>query len=281
MAIAVLPMLAPRQLVPIPLASSQTPDDVTQSGAIEHPLFSAALASRPAQTVIADTDTTIDAIAAAHRVDAGALRWANTLREGAQPAAGDPLLVPPGPSALVPVDGNERPSHFASRLGLDPRTVLDYNSLATDSPLPAGRYLQVPLTAAPPNSLLPSEVVPTADGIPEVSSRQASHGYNGFPFGQCTWYVATRRNVTWNGDAGTWWYRARGSRPEGRVPVKGAIVVMENAPVGHTAYVEQVNRDGSFVISEMNYFGAPGGGWGRVDRRTIRMGTNQIAGFIY
>jgi peptidoglycan DL-endopeptidase CwlO len=50
---------------------------------------------------------------------------------------------------------------------------------------------------------------------------------------------------------------------------------------GHVAYVEQVNADGSFVVSEMNYY-ANGGGWGRVDRRTITSADfGSIAGYIY
>ena len=49
---------------------------------------------------------------------------------------------------------------------------------------------------------------------------------------------------------------------------------------GHVAYVEHVNPDGSFVVSEMNFYGT-GGGWGRVDRRTIAANDWTITGFIY
>jgi surface antigen len=47
--------------------------------------------------------------------------------------------------------------------------------------------------------------------------------------------------------------------------------------VGHVAYVESVNADGSFTVSEMNY-----GGWGRVDYRTIKSTAGlDLLGFIY
>ena len=49
---------------------------------------------------------------------------------------------------------------------------------------------------------------------------------------------------------------------------------------GHVAYVEHVNPDGSFVVSEMNYYGN-GGGWGRIDRRTIAGNDGSVMGFIY
>jgi len=64
------------------------------------------------------------------------------------------------------------------------------------------------------------------------------------------------------------------------VPMVGAIMVQGiswASPVGHVAYVESVNGDGSFTVSEMNY-----GGWGRVDYRTIKSTAGlDLLGFIY
>jgi surface antigen len=102
-----------------------------------------------------------------------------------------------------------------------------------------------------------------------------------FPYGYCTWWVAHKRYVPWNGDAWQWWYNARlYGYEEGQVPEVGAIVVFGISawsPVGHVAYVESVHSDGSFTISEMNYVG-----WGIVDYRTIRSTAGQdILGFIY
>ena len=37
---------------------------------------------------------------------------------------------------------------------------------------------------------------------------------------------------------------------------------------GHVAYVEEVNADGSILVSDMNY----NGGWGRVSYRTVTPG---------
>jgi surface antigen len=45
---------------------------------------------------------------------------------------------------------------------------------------------------------------------------------------------------------------------------------------GHVAFVDSVNANGSFVISEMNY-----DGWGRTDQRTVQAGDPSIVGFIY
>jgi surface antigen len=107
---------------------------------------------------------------------------------------------------------------------------------------------------------------------------------NGFTYGYCTWWVAHKRYVPWRGNAAQWWWNARPfGYAEGAAPRAGAIMVMgvsSTSPDGHVAYVESVNGDGSFVVSEMNWWGVPGGGWGRVDYRTVTS-MRGILGFIY
>jgi peptidoglycan DL-endopeptidase CwlO len=108
---------------------------------------------------------------------------------------------------------------------------------------------------------------------------------NHFAFGQCTYYVATRRCVPWFGNAGEWWDRAAAyGYPEGHVPQAGAIAVWGPGQggasfVGHVGYVEAVGPSGgvpagSFKVSEMNW-----GGWDRVDYRVIPNGG--VLGFVY
>jgi surface antigen len=86
--------------------------------------------------------------------------------------------------------------------------------------------------------------------------------------------------------AAQWWTLARAyGFAEGRTPRAGAVMVMgygmagASASSGHVGYVESVNPNGSFVISEMNWYGS-GGGFGKVDYRTITSMAG-ILGFIY
>src|SRR5215471_1229233 len=73
---------------------------------------------------------------------------------------------------------------------------------------------------------------------------------NHFPWGWCTWYVASRRYVPWNGNAGTWLWGARAfGFPTGSTPRVGAIMVTAESIWGHVAYVESVASNGSFVVS--------------------------------
>lgn len=100
---------------------------------------------------------------------------------------------------------------------------------------------------------------------------------NHFAFGYCTWYVATRRNVPWFGNAIEWWPNARAyGFAEGQTPRVGAIMVTRESYWGHVAYVEAVNADGSWTVSEMNYVA-----WDVVDRRTLTFGSVALVGFIY
>ncbi len=282
LAAALLPVLAPRASSPVsavispPVANA----DIILSAVIERPAGVPPIAARPAQTVVVSRGQTIEALAATDHSDASAIRWANGIAAGVEPTAGTALLLPPSAGALVPVLPDERPSHFAKRLGLDPRVLLDYNALARDTPRPAGGYLQVPVSAAPSGALVGRYFSHTPGGVPSVAEVHAPVP-DGFPYGQCTYYAASRRTVTWAGNAGWWFQAANGIRPEGHVAVAGAIVVFRTGWFGHVGIVESVNADGSFVISEMNYYG-DGGGWGRVDHRTITHADFwSVTGFIY
>jgi surface antigen len=100
-----------------------------------------------------------------------------------------------------------------------------------------------------------------------------------FAFGQCTWYAASRRPVPWTGNASQWYGNARAmGYSVGQTPEPGAFMVTwESAFFGHVAYVEQVNEDGSFVVSEMNF-----NAWDMIDSRTIKSPhAVPLIGFVY
>ena len=150
--------------------------------------------------------------------------------------------------------------------------------------------LQAPTTSAAVMSAVPAAAplrsrarTPVRSG-PSWAARPVSGTANGFAYGYCTWWVAHKRYVPWRGNAAQWWWNARAfGFAEGSVPRAGAIMVMGisgTSPQGHVGYVESVNANGSFLVSEMNWWGVPGGGWGRVDYRTVTS-MRGILGFIY
>lgn len=90
----------------------------------------------------------------------------------------------------------------------------------------------------------------------------------------CTDYVHSKRpDVAIYGNAGYNWISAAQAdgKSTGSTPKAGAVAVMD----GHVAYVEKVNPDGSYVVSEM--------GWnyqaGNFNRRTVQPGA--FGAFIY
>jgi peptidoglycan DL-endopeptidase CwlO len=90
-----------------------------------------------------------------------------------------------------------------------------------------------------------------------------------YPWGQCTWYVASLRNVYWSGNAWQWAATARGAgRPEGMTPRVGSLVVFGPghgySGFGHVAYVVSVQGRSSFTVDEANMLGL-----GVVDQRHI------------
>jgi surface antigen len=101
-----------------------------------------------------------------------------------------------------------------------------------------------------------------------------------FSWGQCTWYVASLRDVTWGGDAWEWIATAAAQgKPEGMTPKPGSIVVFGpgngSSAVGHVAYVETVASPNSFIVDEANVHGL-----GVVDKRLVSS-LQSVEGFIY
>ncbi|EJH4515478.1 CHAP domain-containing protein [Staphylococcus pseudintermedius] len=79
--------------------------------------------------------------------------------------------------------------------------------------------------------------------------------------GQCTWYVYDKVGgeigSTW-GNANNWASSASAAGfTVDNNPEEGSILQSNAGPMGHVAYVESVNEDGSITVSEMNYDGGP------------------------
>jgi surface antigen len=99
---------------------------------------------------------------------------------------------------------------------------------------------------------------------------------NTFAPGQCTWYVASKRNIPWSGNARDWWPNAAAMGfAEGQTPQVGAVMVENLSIYGHVALVTEVNGS-SWTVSEMNYNGPY-----VVDQRTLSPGQDPVIGFIY
>jgi N-acetylmuramoyl-L-alanine amidase len=251
-------------------------------------------ASIPLSAPISHTATTyrvqegenLKVIASKFHVSVSQIRWSNTnLISSAVVATGDQIVIPPVPGIVVTTRGTDTLESLATKYSSDAQTILDFNRLRS-SQLAAGTVLVIPGGvggAFPPPPTLWQNLLQTGAGGSFHSTILGCclgpYPATGFPPGWCTYYVATKRNVTWRGDAGFWYQNASAAGyAVGAKPKVGAIMVTWESYVGHVAYVESVNADGSWTVSEMNFIA-----FGVISTRTIKPGelSGRLVGFIY
>lgn len=244
-------------------------------------------------TVAAGED--LGAVASRFGVSVESIRWSNfeALRStAADVKVGETILVPPVNGVVVTVAEGDTIESLAAAYKVSAQAIVDFNYLRDPARVPAGWRLVIPggqgpafetpvLEVAPAPLLRATQVTTAGSSGGGTSSRggpaPGSQSTAKFPYGYCTWYVASRRAVPWTGDAWQWFGQARAyGYATGSTPRPGAIMVTWESGWGHVAIVESVNPDGSWVVSEMNFVG-----WGVVSQRTLRPGRVSLIGFIY
>jgi surface antigen/uncharacterized protein (DUF433 family) len=230
-------------------------------------------------------------IAARFGVTVDDLRWSNygaLSHTDSDVTVGQSIAIPPVDGVVVQAKAGDTPQSIATDYKVDVSLIMDFNYLRTntDAPLQAGIPVVVPGGRGPAfikPILRSTATTATASSGASSSIVSGSASWtpatgNRFAFGYCTWYVYNRRPVPWLGNAWQWFGQAQAyGWATGQTPKAGAIFVEWASAWGHVAYVESVNADGSFVVSEMNYTA-----WDYVDYRKVSPtdGGRQI-GFIY
>jgi LysM repeat protein len=229
---------------------------------------------------------TIKSIAARFHLSVSDIRWSNEgLFNSDSIELGEQLTIPPVPGVVVTVKAGDTLQSLANAYHVDPTTISDFNRFRNVQ-LAAGTMVVIPGGVGPD---FPSPVLsaPTYTGWYNsyfkvtIGAPVGKYPATGFPWGWCTWYVATRRPVPWRGNAIDWYHNAAAmGYPEGSKPVVGAIMVTTESPIGlgHVAYVEAVYPDGSWLVSEMHYVA-----FGVTDQRLIHLSqiSGALIGFIY
>lgn len=208
---------------------------------------------------------TLASIAAKFNVTSDSILWSNDIN-ASNVTAGVKLLIPPVDGIIYTVKEGDTVDSLASKYRANKNQIIAFNDIELTG-LKVGARIVVPGGQEPE----PVAVV-------SRPTYRAVYGYNGYDYGYCTWYVASRKSIPVGlGNASSWDYRARamGLLVDNN-PAPGAAVQTSRSGLGHVAYVEVVNPDGSIWISEMNSRGqvsmtnsAPTGGWGVVDWKFI------------
>lgn len=228
---------------------------------------------------------TLRALASQFGLSVNTLIWSNP-KAVDRLTEGEVIEIPPVDGVLVKVAATDSVASLARQFRAEQDAIIQFNFLRHPQSLPVGSFLMIPYGVGPeaPSAPAPApRVISTAHQQWPIDPIYSPGVGSVYPFGQCTWYVNSRRSAPWGGNAWQWYGRAQAfGRPEGATPRVGAIMVTWESPYwGHVAYVEQVYPDGSWLVSEMNYYGSPGGGWGRVSYRHVVAGTIPLIGFIY
>jgi LysM repeat protein len=229
---------------------------------------------------------TLPTIAAKFNLTVAQIRWSNTdLISSETVSTGTGIVIPPVPGIVITVKSGDTLDGLAAKYQVDPQIIYDFNRIRALQ-LVAGTQLVIPHGVGgdfpPPPALyliLGRTAVGGAFPVKVIGCCLGPYPATGFPAGWCTFYVATKRSVTWRGDAG-WWYANAAAKgyAVGPSPKVGAIMVTWESALGHLGYVESVNPDGSWIVTEMNYVG-----FGIIDQRTIKPGQlgARLIGFIY
>ena len=260
--------------------------EMGRSGTIVKPVdipASAPLPHTPSTYTVGNNDD-LRGIANRFHVSADQIRWSNPrdLTDTDEVKIGEKLTLPPVPGVVVTLQKGDTLQSISQTWHIDQQTILDFNYIRNPgTDLVVGKVLVLPGARGP---LLPSPssqpppVGLGSSGLLRIGGPAGTVVDNHFPYGQCTWYVASRVYIPWMGDAWSWYYSAKAyGWPVGAVPRSGSIMVTwESRVFGHVAYVEHPYADGSWLVSEMNY-----SGWGVVDQRVIHPGGVPLIGFVY
>ena len=230
----------------------------------------------------------INSIANKFGISAATVLWENKLMITSVIKPGMRLSILPVTGLSYKVEYGDTLIQISKQYGVSVASIRENNNIRGDV-LRLGQNLIIPTTTIPKYNPVRTVAQRTTSVVSKVVNKlypkvsQVSGGEDGelkphiFPYGQCTWYVATRRFVPWGGHAKQWLKNSQQyGYKVGKVPAVGAIVATkEDAVYGHVAYVEEVKED-SIVFSEMNYKGL-----GIYSKRELKLNDWRILGYIY
>jgi surface antigen len=214
-------------------------------------------------------------IANSNNINISTLRWANGLTNSDYITPGDKLIVPKKDGVWISVDSKAKITDLVEKYSANLKKTLIFNGLNKKDELEKGDKLL--LVGGEKQEPVQVASVTTQQQISESKYSSGGSSYNTFPYGWCTWYVASRKNIPWIGNARDWLPNSRAMGYQtGHTPAVGSIIVLNESWWGHVAIVEAIYGN-QVKFSEMNGVA----GWGRVNTRTIPSYSTKILGYIY
>ncbi|MFA6090216.1 MAG: LysM peptidoglycan-binding domain-containing protein [Candidatus Gracilibacteria bacterium] len=232
-------------------------------------------------------------IASKFNVSIDSILWANNFNRNTIIHPNDIIKIPPVTGLAYVVLSGDTLATLAQKYKVSVDKIAEQNKLTTTQELLIGQQLVIPgaikiIPPKPPVIVAKKDIKDTKKIVAKISSpkttRTYSVGYTGkgnsFVWGNCTYFVANHKNVTWHGNASAWLRNAAAAGvATGKSPAPGAIISFQgsgyNPYYGHVGLVVDVDGD-DVVIKDMNYR--------RLNEITIRRVSKDdpsIRGYIY
>ena len=200
---------------------------------------------------------TLSSISTKFNITSDTIKWANNITDENSIKPDTNLIILPVNGILHTAQAGDDILALAQKYQGNASMIESFNGLEGKAP-EEGMQLIIPDGVKPAPAVTVSRIAASSGSSNGffAGSRFSGIG-NSYYWGQCTWYVASKRPVPSNwGNAISWYYNAqRSGYTTGSAPQSGAIGWERN---NHVVYVESVNGDGTVTISEMNWGGRPG-----------------------
>ncbi len=250
----------------------------------------------------------IDKIAEKYKIDMNVILWQNNIKLSDTLTVGQKIKIPAKSGIIFTIKKGNTLSEIAKVYKVSMQEIMSANGIKDATKIRIGQKILLPGVKPyePPKPQTPqkttyksqtsktvkSQYVKPNEQTSGVATFNPSTGLKssyrikftgkgrGMAWGNCTWYVARNKTVTWRGNAKQWMRNARAQgKKTGRIPVVGAIIQFSghgyHPRYGHVGIVREVHSS-YMIISDMNYAGL-----NKITWRKISRNDPAIDGYIY
>lgn len=212
--------------------------------------------------------------------------WANNFNADTILHPNSIIKIPPVTGLTYLVVKGDTVESLAQKYKVSVSKIVEQNKLAAKQELLIGQQILIPgaIKITPPKPVIIKKAIVQKPTSKTTEYKTYATTYTGkgnrFAWGNCTYFVANHKNVTWRGNANAWLRNAAAAGvPTGKNPTPGAIITFQgsgyNPYYGHVGLVVDVDGN-DVVIKDMNYR--------RLNEITIRRVAKSdpsIRGYIY